>query len=311
MIRIRLAALLLVVSVCLSWSASAQVQQKPTMAGYPAVGSPAIVRLIAPGAEPRRAIRYAIPATYKGAMTMTTSMEMSGLPVAMAPMTIEMGLDLAVTSVATNGDITYMMTFTKAGLGPGADPAMAGAIQGAMQAVVGMKGTATISNRGVMKTMNLDLDKAKDPAMGQALGQVSQTLENMAAAFPEEPIGIGARWEVRTAVETGGIISFQRSEFEVASLSATSMGVKLRMEQTAPPQQMSNPQMPAEVQIMIERYATSGAGTGTIPLNGLIPTMSMDMNSSMSMAVSAAGQQMPMNMEMKLKTVVAPAKANK
>ena len=308
MIRTRLAAFLLVACVCLPLSPSAQVQPKPTMAGYPAIGAPAIVKLISPGAEPRRAMRYTIPATYKGAMTMTTSIEMGGLPMAMPPMSMVMGLNVGVTSIAPNGDISMSMTFTKAEMAAGADPTIAAAVGDAMKSVVGLKGTAVMTNRGVTKSVKMDLDSIKNPAMSQAFSQVSQSLENMMAPFPEEAIGVGAKWEARQGLDANGMSIFQRTEFEVTGMTATSMTVKMKTEQTAPTQTISNPQMPPDASMTLERLTSSGTGTGTIPMNALVPTMNMDLNMSMAMQVSMAGQSIPLAMEMKMKTAIAPAK---
>lgn len=308
MIRTRLAAVLLVACVCLPSLPSAQAQQpKPTMAGYPAIGAPAIIKLISAGAAPRRAVRYNIAPTYKGAMTMTTSMEMGGLPTAMPPMSMVMGLNVGVSSIAPNGDITMNMTFTKAEMGPGADPTIAAAVGEAMKAIVGLKGTAVVTNRGVAKSVKMDLDAA-NPAVSQAFSQVSQNLENMMAPFPEEAIGVGAKWEARQALDSQGMSMFQRTEFEVTAMTATSMTVNIKTEQTAPPQTISNPQLPAEAAMTLERLTSSGTGKGTIPTNALVPTMDMDLNMSMSMQVNMGGQSLPIAMEMKMKTAIAPAK---
>lgn len=276
------------------------------MPGYPAVGAPATTKLIAPGAEPRRAVRYTIPATYKGSMTMKTSIEMAGLPMAMPPIGMVMGVDVAVTSIAANGDISTSMTFTKASVDASVDPTIAGAMQAGLGGIVGLKGTAVMTNRGVTKSVKLDLDSIKDPAMGQALSQMSQSLENMLAPFPEEPIGVGARWESRNALDANGMAMFQRSEYEVTAMTASAITVRVKIEQTAPQQAISNPAMPAEVQMSLERMTGTGTATGTIPTNALVPTMNMDMSMLMSMIVNAAGQSLPISMEMKMKTSMAP-----
>src|SRR5437763_14246393 len=46
------------------------------MAGYPEIGAPAVVMLLAPGAEPRRPLRYKVPASFADHMTMAMQMSM-------------------------------------------------------------------------------------------------------------------------------------------------------------------------------------------------------------------------------------------
>jgi hypothetical protein len=308
--RTRLATAVLLAFVSLQISSSAREHQQISMPGYPAIGGPAIVKLITPGAEPRRAMRYSVPAGYKGLMTMKMSMEMSSaaLPMALPPIGMEMGVDIALVSVAPSGDMTVSMTIAKAAVDSTVDPTIAGAMQAGLAGIVGLKGTAVMTNRGVTKSVNLDLDKIKDPAMSQALSQVSQSVENMLAPFPEEPLGVGARWAALTATNANGMSMFTRTEYELTAVTASSMTLRVKTEATAPQQNIVNPALPAEVQMTLESLKSTGTGTGTVPLNSLIPTMTTDMTMAMSMIINAAGQTLPMSMDLKMKMSTAPGK---
>jgi hypothetical protein len=304
--RIRLVAAL-VLACALGAARPNALQQKPTMEGYPAIGSPPVVKLVSAGAAPRRALRYSIPANYKGSMDMTQSMEMSMsmMPAPMA-MTLNTGLNIAVTSVAANGDIAYSVEFTKASIDGAADNPVAMGMQAAIGAMVGVKGTAVISNRGVSKSLSLGADKAGDPTASQAFDQVKSAVEYLVVPFPEEAIGVGARWEARYGVEMGGMTTFARAEYELTALQGSTATVALKMEQTAPPQNMTAAGLPPEMQMTVERMTGTGAGKTTQPLNSLVPTSTSEGSMSTSMNVNMGGNAMAMTMDIKTKSTTGP-----
>ena len=212
--------------------------------------SPAIVKLLAPGADPKTALRYKVPAGFKtsGAisLTMGLSMNMAGMALpAMDLPGMKMTFDLAVTGVTPAGDVTYDLAFTDmtTEAAPGLDPSVAAMIQGSAAAIKEIKGTATISNRGVVRSTTFDLSKMSDPNLKQALQQVSAQLEGMAMPLPEEAVGAGARWEVRQAVNAGGMATYVRTEYELVSVTGTTVQLRLKSETTAPPQQVTNPML--------------------------------------------------------------------
>jgi hypothetical protein len=139
-------------------SAQTPAAQTPTLAGYPAPGSPALIKLIDAGAQPRKALRYAIPATFKSGMDMTMTMAMNvsvmGQAMPMNLPAMKMSADVAATSIAANGDTSYTLAFSGVNVEGGADanPMLTSALQGVQSAITGIKGTATISNRGTVKS---------------------------------------------------------------------------------------------------------------------------------------------------------------
>jgi hypothetical protein len=299
------AALILVPTVTIR----AQAQKPLSMPGYPAVGAPAIVTTLAPGAAPRTPIRYKVAANYKDVMEMTMGIGMTmnvggmAMPVDMPPMTLSATID--VTGVAPNGDITFNLAFTKMGVAPGADPNIAAAMQAAGASITGLKGSATVSSRGVTKSAKLDFSKV-DPSMQQALGQMTSSVENLSMPFPEEALGIGGRWEVRQTLSSGGITMFQKAEYEITAMDATSVSVKVKVDQQAPPQPFSNPSMPPGVDATIDKMSGSGTGTMTIRLDALVPTSTIETLSSMVMGMNMGGQVQSMTSDTRMKMSIAP-----
>ena len=286
--------------------------QAPTLEGYPAIGSPAMVKLIDAGAQPRKALRYAIPATFKGGMEMTMgismNMNMGGQAVPITMPAMKMTADLAVTGVAPNGDTSYTMAFSGVSVDTagGADPMMAQALQGVQSAIQSIKGSATLSNRGLVKSAKIDMGEAGQAQ--QMIGELSTQLENLSTAFPEEPVGVGAKWESRLAMKAAGQFSFQKTVAEIVSIDGPTVTLKLTIEQTIPSQSITNPALPAGVDVQLEGGKGTGTGTSVIHLDSLVPTGETNLTSSMSMTMSMSGQSQQMTTETTVKLSIAVKK---
>ena len=223
---------------------------------------------------------------------------------------MKMTFDLAVTNVTPAGDVTYSVAFTDmtAEAAPGMDPSVVAMIQGSAAAVKEMKGTATISNRGVIRSTTFDLSKMSDPNLKQALQQVSSQLEGMALPLPEEPIGPGARWEARQAVDAAGMATYVRTEYELVSATGNAVQLRVKAETTAPPQPVSNPMLGADAQVQVEKLTGTNTGTVTLQLDGLVPTGEMSGTTNTMMSLTMGGQTQQMGVDIKMKTTVAPVK---
>ena len=291
-------------------AAPGQQQQAISMPGYPAPGAPAIVSLSAAGNAPRMPLRLKVAAGLKETLLMTMTMGVSlsaegmALPAMDMPV-MKMWAESVVTGVGPSGDISYDMAFTKLAVepGPGGDANMTQMIQAAAGEITALKGSMTMSNRAISKSATLDLNKITDPNMRQTLGAMSSQFESLSMPLPEEPVGVGAKWEVRQATSSAGATIFQRVQCELTALDANTATIKVTTEQTAPPQTITNPAM-AGMQMNIEKVAGSGTGTTTVRFGGLTPTSEMTSSTTMNMAVDVGGQMQRMAVETKMKLSV-------
>jgi hypothetical protein len=314
----RLSVALLLWSLVLGASAGASrpQPQDQKMEGYPAVGAPAAVTVLSPGAEPRTKLRYSVPNATKSHMSMnmlmSMSMEMAGMgamPGMQMPL-MKMGADLEVTNVAASGDITYNLAFTGFSVDstPGVDPAVVAAMQGLDADIKALKGSSTISDRGIARSVNFDFSKVTNPALKQTMDSVSSTLQNMSMPLPEDAVGVGARWEVRQSLAAGGMQTFQKTVFELVGLSDKTATLKTTTEVTAPPQAISNPAMPPGADVRLQKLSGTGTGTMTVHLDGLVPTSEGTMLQNMVMEINMGGTAQTMSTAMTLKMSISPVK---
>lgn len=294
--------------------AAPQEPQKLSMPGYPAAGTPPMVKLVAPGAEPRSPLRFKVAAGQKETLLMTMNMgvnlSMEGMSMPAMEMPIfKMWADAAVSGVAPSGDITFEIAFTKLVVepGPGGDAAMAQMVQAAAGEITKLKGSTTMTSRGINKSSAVDVNAITDPAMRQTLSSMSSQFESLSMPMPEEPVGVGAKWEVRQAIQSAGATLFQRVECELTALTATSATIKVTTEQTAPPQTVSNPAMPGML-MNIEKVSGGGTGTMNLQFANLMPSSEMTTSTTMNVAVDMGGQTQRMAVQTNIKVSVAPEK---
>jgi hypothetical protein len=294
---------------------AAQTQQSApvSLPGYPAPGSAPTVTLASPGAEPRTRLRYKPAAGQKETMEMAMhiglSMVMEGMSMPMDMPVMKLTADVGVTGVTPNGDVTYDVAFTgmTAEAQPGANPAMAGMAQGAADGIKALKGSMTMTDRGIYKSSTMNVDQIADPTLKQLLGTMSNTLESMSLPFPEEAVGVGGKWEVRQAIKSAGAQTFQRVECEVVSVDAQGVTIKTKIEQTIPQQSITNPALPGAT-MNVEKGAGTSTGTTTMRFNALVPTNETNGTTAMAMAVEMGGQTQRMSVETKMKVSIAPQK---
>ena len=311
-------AVLLVVFVCAAVAAVPRLRAQtpvPTPEGYPSAGQPPIVTVLSPGAAPRKALRYKFASGRRDHMNMdmligmNISMTGADLPPMQMP-TMRMGADLATTSVTPDGDASYTLKFTDMKFlpTPGVDPQMISAMQNMPVDITQLQGTAVVTSRGVTREMKLDLDKITDPQLSQMMGSVSSSMQTLSMALPESAVGVGARWELRQSVESGGMHSFQKYEFELVSMDDNGCKLAAKVEQMAPPQALHNPAMPPGTEASIEKLTGAGSGTMAIRWDSIVPTSEMNIQSSMVLNMSMSGSSQQMTMATTMKVSISPVK---
>jgi len=284
-------------------------------AGYPAKGQPAIVRLTSAGTAPRSVLRYAVAANYKTHMDMSIAMGLSvsgpGSPahqIQMPAMTI--GAELSVTNVTPAGDVSYEFAYTSVRLdGSGAvDPEIAPLFQNLDGDVKTVRGAATMTSWGVTRDARIDTSKMTNPLMSETLDSLSNSLAGLTVPLPQEAVGAGARWESRQTIQTRGLAVFQRTLWELIALDGKTMKLKTAIEQTAPPQSLSNERMPAGSERMLQKFTGRGSGTVTIALDALVPTSEVNSQTDMTMTTRTGGQTHQLSLSDTMKLTIAPGK---
>ncbi len=122
-----------------------------------------------------------------------------------------------------------------------------------------------MDHRGVTRQMNLELSAVLDPQMRQSMESGRQAMEQLSAPLPEEPVGIGARWQVEQLVDQNGLELKQKIVYQLVELEGKRASLKATITQTGDPQVTSLPNLPPG--FTAELLSHSGAGSGRVELH--------------------------------------------
>jgi hypothetical protein len=253
---------------------------------------PLAVHLLAPGAEPKRLLHYAIP---KGAsvpleLALDVSLVTDGLGGAMP--TFVFDLDLAVEDVLPDGRMLVRATITDASARDRPESKVeAKAVASRVAAVKGVVITGTLTPDGKLEGAKVDAGKLPDTVAAQA-ASLTESFEHIAMPLPTVPIGVGAKWTTTRELDNNGMHSTATNTVEVTSLDPDKVGFAVTTAITGPPQTV----MQQNVAIDVSALTGSGGGSGSIDLAHF--TMTYALTAKLHADMAAQGQKSSLDLEM-------------
>jgi hypothetical protein len=283
----------------------AALAEKPPETKAAAQTSTTQVKLLEPGAEPRKVLRlHPNPGdkqtlAFSMKMAMETKVGEMETPAMKLPV-IKMSLEVTVKGVAENGDITYEMVMGDIGVSdePGVTPQIAEVMKSAFSGVKGLSGSGTISRSGFSKGFEFKAPPDSNPQARQVVDQMKEFYTELAAPLPEEAVGPGAKWEVKMPLKTQGMTIDQTATYEVVSLEGESLTTKSTIVQQAANQKIQNPAMPG-IKVDLTKMTGTGTSERTFDLAKLLPTAGTGkVHTDTAMAMNMGGQKQAMTMKM-------------
>jgi len=271
------------------------------------------LKLLDPGGEPRRKLRYKFEVGRKDRLEMTTtsSMRMTmGAETAQVPTApaVRVVAALTVKEVAADGSARRELLLEEVGLmpGPGLSKEQRDQAQKTLGALAQLSGKDRVDSRGFVREVKLDASKIDNPALKAALASMQQTFDQMGAPFPEEEIGVGAKWQIKTRVDQMGIRLSQVASYELASLDGDKGKIKVKLQQTAPGGNMQLPGLPKGATAKLLSMKGSGRGQLEFELGRTIPDGHIDTKSEVKVSVTMAAEKQEMNTKMDARVVFKP-----
>ena len=299
--------------LALSGHAAAQEKAATQPAGPP------VVSLLDAGAGPGRTLRLQTQVgaaqTLRLSIRMTVQQTLNQTPIPNRPQpSMNFTLDTVVTSVNANGDISYDFEITNVDVSnePGVPPALADSIQRLLEPAVGVRGSGVTSDRGFSKQVRIPVPPGTSPILERQLIAIEEWLAQMTTPFPADPVGVGAKWQVRSTVTAEGITIKQTAVFTLVAVGPDRIEFQATIAQDADPQPVVAPGIPAGMSVSFSSYKSQGGGRRLIEVHRLFPldaTIDLANDSTMIMTVRGAPQQMERRLETstKLKTAQPPA----
>jgi hypothetical protein len=259
------------------------------------------VKLLSPGAEPRQTLRYQLAAGLKekGAMILgipelAVTVEGNTAPTQKLPST-SMTFDLMVAKVEPDGNIHYDFSLAKATAvkTPGVDAKVLSTMNKSLDLLRGFGGSGVVSSRGFNIDAKLNVPPGVPPELQQTLQGLEQSIRQLAAPLPEEPVGVGGRWQFTSPVTMNGLTLEQVATYEILKLTGTRVYCKVSVTQSAPKQTLSVQGQSIE----LISLKSNGGGTMEFETNHLCPSKSkVDVTSATE--VRAQGQTTTMSMRL-------------
>ncbi len=216
----------------------------PAVADAPASGAPTptlsspTLMLVTPGKGPRTVLRLTPPKGAKATASWTMqSASARGAPGRLPPPepgpTVALDVEVEVTGVTADGDVEMHYrygdaTITATKRTPKAQVDETTAQYGKVR---GVEGTTVVTNRGLPRSSNMTAAPNATKEDQQLLAATQKTLEQVAVPFPEEPVGIGARWTSRSRVTAGELTIDTTATFTLRERSAA--GARLEVSISA------------------------------------------------------------------------------
>lgn len=272
------------------------------------------VKVADPGAEPRRALRYKYRADMKDAMVMELVMRMSmefggnSVPEIRIP-PVRATIAISDTSLTPSGNLRYTGTWTETTVvaGPDTPRQMVEALEAEYKTLTGLVVKAEVTPRGVVEEIAVTLPKSASQQSKQLFESMEQALRQIMSPLPEEPVGVGASWTVAMKVETQALTVSQEATYRLTGAEGDDLKIDVDITQTAPPQDMAPPGMPAGAKVHLDRLESTGKGKMAVNLGSLVPRVEMTLSSDMAMTVDAEGERQAMKMTMGIDAKMGPA----
>lgn len=288
-------------------------RQQAAADGFPAPGAAPLIKLLSAGAEPRAALRYAVPAGHKGrleiAMDMGITMDMEGMMMPEMKMpTMKTVVEMSVSDVAANGDMTFQSRIASMHMDTAGLDANMSAVANSFNntELTGLQASGTMTNRG-LTGQKLKFSGVSNAQAKQMIDSAASTFDSLSMPFPEEAVGKGAKWETRQRTSAGGVSAMLKTTIEVVSVQGSRVTLKISTETTAPSQPIKNPALPADADATLTKLKGTGKGTMVVDLNSMSSEGESSANSSMVMNVRMQGMEQDVatttSMKIKVTTV--------
>jgi hypothetical protein len=202
----------------------------PSLASADTPAPPAI-KLVAPGKAPTKALRLewkkGVKATVEVATEEWLQRNASGDMSKPDPKpTIRTTIDVEVAEVRAKGDVRIDVVYRKIEADKAIKADVATRMNSLLGPLAGAKGHNVVSARGVVIASELKPPAGANPQLAQQLEALRSLSGQVATAYPEEAVGVGAKWEtgstIRTPEPTGGdLVIQQTTTYELLELAGT------------------------------------------------------------------------------------------
>ncbi len=256
------------------------------------------VTVLERGDEPRQALRYDFQVGSKETMVMQMDAQISldvndrHSNVDMPPMRII--AEVRAEKLTEQGDLQQSFEFTDAKVldRPSDSKQLVESVRSQLENLKGLKGSGVLTPRGELLKAEFELPKEASPQLRKQLQRVKQTMSQMSVLLPQEPVGEGARWQVKTPIKSGQMEVLQTVTYTLRELKKDSVTLDMTFKQEAPEQVIG------EVNgqpLKLLSLKSEGTGETQVTFDRMVPKSKMDLTADIVQQV----RDQKMHMQMK------------
>ena len=166
-----------------------------------------------------------------------------------------------------------------------------------LQLLVGTSITGTLTPAGVLGAINVDSNgRPLPPALQAQVSTLSRNLERSVMPLPTEPVGVGALWTFKQAVDQNGMKVAAATTIKVTAMTPTTVTIALTSELTGPDQHVDV----SGSKVTVSKIAGTMRGTGVIDLVRLTFSGELVADLAMDMAMGGATDHTTMTSALRL-----------
>lgn len=187
------------------------------------------------GADPKASRKYAFAAGKVDKRVVTIAQEQQRGGQRGAGLTLVMNVDFTPKKVEPKGTHFELKILKVEVPQAGLPPAQQAQLTQALGGLGGMTGGFDISPRGEVGEVSMQSDqKMQNPLAEGVVQGVSQVTELLTPAFPEAPIGVGAKWERQQDINEAGAKQSRKASYTLKEVNAEGGVVDVEVEIKVP-----------------------------------------------------------------------------
>ena len=202
--------------------------------------------LLDPGAEPRTELRMALAEGTETTVAVTTDLAITqtgtgGRRQRLDSPPVTQWITYVVTDVGPDGaavDMEVVAAFAD-DEGTGLDPDAVADLDEALAEVVGLTGTATVTDRGRMDDVALRAPDDLTSAVAEQIDAIEAQVAAMGPPLPTEAVGVGARWEATASTSRQGATITTTTTYTVTAIADGAVSYEATIEVAADPQDLA------------------------------------------------------------------------
>jgi hypothetical protein len=221
------------------------------------------IRVLDDGLTPRRPYRYRVPPGQEETLyvelvrAQAMMAEGKGSQAAMPPFQLE--VKMGPSSGTPEGFIRHPVAITQIRLSKAADqmsPAQRQQVERSLAPLLNVKGYSEMDVQGRIRRGDFQGLENVPPDLNVMLGNIRSAL--LTVPFPDQPLGIRARWEVERKVQLSGFWVDQVVTYTILAIRKDEVDLQISARQSAEPQQIDIGRLDA--------YQSSVIGSATVRL---------------------------------------------